>query len=225
MTVYLLWACLILITLVLAGIAVVARRLHRIELARIKESRSRQRNSATTISLLEKVVVALKELGTRQIAGEQERSSIASSLQQIGAAQGRDDRLVDEIKNHLLALDGTLGSTIEEFDRFRRIAARRDERLIAIDASMAAIEERLVNLSKHMDRSPQEHPALAKSAPSLGKPVHTLTKEPARLSRLKSDSKAVDPNAYSPRIGNDRVAKRDIDPAAAAYMHRNMKAN
>jgi hypothetical protein len=156
MTEYLLWACLILIALVLAGIVVVARRQHRIELARIKASRSSRQKSAVTISLLEKVVVALKEQETRQIAGEQERLSIASLLQQIGAAQGRDDRLVDEIKNHLLALDGALGSTIEEFDRFRRIVARRDERLIAIDANMVAIEAMLVKLSKGPDSSAQE---------------------------------------------------------------------
>lgn len=157
LTLYLLWACLILIALALAGIVVVARRQHDSEIALLKKIHSSQASGARNVSLLESIVAALhefelrsqelstdlKELGTRKAVDEQDLSSIASMVERIQASQGRDGASFDEINRHLVALDGALTSTIEELDKFRAISGRRDERLIAIDATLTAISDRL----------------------------------------------------------------------------------
>jgi len=208
---------LILAALSFGGIVLVARRQLRFEQTVLKKMRA-------SGSLLEIIVVALrasetrtqelnaslKGLGTRKVAEDQELSSIALLLGQIRASQGHDKMLVGQISRQLIDRNDALASTIEGFDKFREIAARRDERLIAIDATATAIEGRLAKLSAQVDRSSAEQSTLAARMQSLETSVYTPTNESDQIQQSGQQTPGVSPL----RVGKDRVAERDPHPAA-----------
>ena len=118
--------------------------------------------------------------------------------------------LIGQISRQLIDRNDALASTIEGFDKFREIAARRDERLVAIDATATAIEGRLAKLTENVERSTTEQSALAARMQSLETSVSTLTNESDRIQQSAQQTPGVSPL----RIGKDRVPERDSRPAA-----------
>jgi len=187
LSLYLLIATLVLAAATFAVVAVVAIRQHRLNQAAAQRNDDDSVSTDRIVKLVESVAAVLRaleertreletglrELGAERTAQGEKLAAIAASLEQVRTDQAEADR----------RLEGALASTVEEFgkhqgalvDNLLPNIARRDERLVAIDANITATADRLAKLGADTERNARETAVLAECFGSLETSMSELT--------------------------------------------------
>jgi hypothetical protein len=163
---YLLAAALALVAATLAVMVEVARRQHRLELVQRGTDDGNAVTTERIIKLVESVATVIRAL-------EERTRELETSVKAFGAARSAQDQELAERLASAVAELGTYQQTLA--DEFLPSIARRDERLVAIDANLTAVTDRLARLGADTAQNAQETAVLAECFRSLERSVSELT--------------------------------------------------
>ena len=166
LSLYLLAAALALVAVTLAVVVVVARRQHRLELVQRGTDDGYAVTTERIIKLVESVATVIRAL-------EERTRELETSVKAFGAARSAQDQ---ELAERLAAAAVELGNYQQTLvEEFLPSIARRDERLVAIDANLTAVTDRLARLGADTAQNAQEAAVLAECFRSLERSVSELT--------------------------------------------------
>jgi len=163
---YLLAASFFLTLVTLAVVVLVAGRQRRLELV---QRGTDDGNAVTT----ERIIKLVDSVATVIRALEERTRELETSVKAFGTAKAaQDQELADRLASAVAAL-GTYQQTLA--DEFLPSIARRDERLVAIDANLTAVTDRLARLGADTAQNAGDTAVLAECFRSLESSVSELT--------------------------------------------------
>lgn len=199
---YLLGASLVMLAASLAVVLAVARQQGRIERAQRATDDAKAADTQRMLRLVESVATVIRALEerTRELeagveafangsaAHERGLAAAAAVLVKVREEQRAGGRLAAETAGQL---DRAVASMADEVGNFRRTLAddllpsisRRDERLVAIDASLTAVADRLSRLSADAQHHLQETAVLTEVVRALERSLSGVTHGSADIGR------------------------------------------
>jgi Mg2+ and Co2+ transporter CorA len=200
----------------LAVVVVVARRQRRLELL---QRGTDDGNAVTT----ERIIKLVDSVATVIRALEERTRELETSVKAFGAARSAHDQELAERLASALADLGTYQQTLA--DDFLPSIARRDERLVAIDANLTAVTDRLAKLGADTAQNAGDTAVLGECFRSLERSVSELTNGLVELRRSLPEPPERPPQAATGfegsqasdhPVGPDRNPTSDGDHDSAA---------
>jgi len=166
LSLYLLAASLFLTLVTLAVVVLVAGRQRRLELV---QRGTDDGNAVTT----ERIIKLVDSVATVIRALEERTRELETGVKAFGAAKSAQDQELAERLASAVAALGAYQQTLA--DEFLPSIARRDERLVAIDANLTAVTDRLARLGADAAQNAEDTAVLAECFRSLEASVSELT--------------------------------------------------